>query len=74
MNQKELINVLANKHGLPKDFAERILKTILNTIIQEVRKTNFVRLRNFGTFQAKRSHRKIRVKFDDSDNIFRYYG
>ena len=74
MNQKELVNVLSHKHGLPKDFSERILKTILNTIVHEVRKTNLVRLRNFGTFQAKKSHRKTRVKFDDSDNIFKYYG
>jgi nucleoid DNA-binding protein len=74
MNQKELINTLAKEQELPKDFAERILKSMLNTIVSKLKKGDVVRLRNFGTFQIKKSHRKYRVKFDDSDNIFKHYG
>ncbi len=30
-----------------------------------------VRHRNFGTFQAKKSHGQVRAKFDDSKNFFK---
>lgn len=74
MNQRELVNALAREHDLPKDFSERIIKTILTTIIYNLKKGSIVRLRNFGSFQTRKSHGKTRVKFNDSDNIFRYYG
>lgn len=74
MNQKELINILVKEHNLPKSFAEKILKTLLNTIVSKLKKGDIIRLRNFGTFQARKSYNKTRVKFDDSENIFKYYG
>lgn len=74
MNQEELTNKIAKTHRLPKNISERILKTILKTITGETQKGKKIKIRNFGTFKAYKSHGKIRVKFDDSDNIFKYYG
>lgn len=74
MNQTEFINKLAETHSLPKSLAEKLFKTMLNTIVSQLKKGDVVRFRNFGTFEIRKSHRKYRVKFDDSDNIFEYYG
>ena len=71
MNAKELTEVVSKKQGLSKAFSNRILKTVLNTIRKELKHKRLVRLRNFGTFQARKSHGKIRAKFDDSKNFFK---
>lgn len=71
MNFKELAYVLAKEYGFSKTLSQRILKTILKTIVAELKKGNRVRLRNFGTFQARKSHGKLRAKFDDSKNFFK---
>ncbi len=70
MNQKELTRLLANEYNLPLALAARILETLLTTITAELKKGNLVRLRNFGTFQARKSHGKLRAKFNDSQNFF----
>jgi len=71
MNISELIGILSKEHGLSKALSSRILKTIFETIRDQVKQNRIVRLRNFGTFQARKSHGKIRAKFDDSKNFFR---
>ncbi|MBA7491556.1 hypothetical protein ES702_02104 [subsurface metagenome] len=71
MNKQQLINTISREHGYPKAESERILNTILQTIKTELRKGHLVRLRNFGTFQARKSHGKVRAKFDDSKNFFK---
>lgn len=71
MNITELALVISEEHSLSKSFSTRILKTILNTIRKELKQGRPVRLRNFGTFQAKKSHGKLRAKFDDSNNFFK---
>ena len=73
MNIGELSEVIAKEHGLPKGFSRRILKTVLNTIRKELKPGHLVRLRNFGTFRARRSHGKWRAKFDDSKNFFKIH-
>ncbi len=70
MNITELALVISEEHSLSKSFSIRILKTALNTIRKELKQNRMVRLRNFGTFQAKKSHAKLRAKFDDSKNFF----
>ena len=70
MNSKELARILSKEYHLSQGLSNQILKTILKTIISELKKGNLVRLRNFGTFQAKKSHGKLRAKFDDSKNFF----
>ena len=69
MNRKELIEILYKEHGLPKAFFNSVLDTILDTISRELKKGNLVRLRNFGTFQARHSRGKIRPKFNASKNF-----
>lgn len=71
MNITELASVIREEHSLSKSFSIRILKTVLNTIRKELKQNRIVRLKNFGTFQAKKSHGKLRAKFDDSNNFFK---
>ena len=71
MNMAELAKAIATKHNLSKAFSNRILKTVLNTIRKELKQRHRVKLRNFGTFQARISHGKLRAKFDDSKNFFK---
>lgn len=70
MNSKNLARILSKEYQLSQNISNQILKTILKTIVSELKKNNFVRLRNFGTFQTKKSHGKLRAKFDDSKNFF----
>lgn len=74
MNQAGLIKSLSKTFGLPKNLAEKIFKHTFSTIAKETKRGNRVRIRNFGTFEARFSHGKRRVKFDDSKNIFKHYG
>ena len=71
MNTKELTELISKEHGLSKALSNRILKTVLETIRKELKKNLPVRFRNFGTFQARKSHGKVRAKFDDSKNFFK---
>ncbi len=71
MNIKELTEVISKEHNLPRALSNRILKTTLETIREELKHKRLVRLRNFGTFHARKSHGKIRAKFDDSKNFFK---
>ena len=70
MNLKDLARILFKEQYLSQDISIQILKTILKTIASELKKGNTVRLRNFGTFRARKSHGKLRAKFDDSKNFF----
>ena len=71
MNSKELARILSKEYHLSQDLSNQILKTILKTIASELKKGNTVRLRNFGTFSARKSHGKLRAKFEDSKNFFK---
>ncbi len=71
MNSKELARILSKEYHLSQDISVQILKTILKTIIGELKKGSLIRLRNFGTFSARKSHGKLRAKFDDSKNFFK---
>jgi len=71
MNSKEIARILSKEYHFSQSLADSILKTILKTIVSELKKGNPVRLRNFGTFRARKSHGKLRAKFDDSKNFFR---
>ena len=71
MNVSELTGVISKEHALSKAFSNRILKTVLNAIRKELKHGRIIRLRNFGTFEARKSHGKLRAKFDDSQNFFR---
>ena len=61
---------LRKNHGLSWAESSRILETVIETIREQLKQGHLVRLRNFGTFQARKSHRKIRAKFNASKNFF----
>jgi nucleoid DNA-binding protein len=71
MNFKDLTRTISREHNLSQALANSILQTILQTISSELKSGRRVRLRNFGTFQARKSHGKLRAKFDDSKNFFK---
>ena len=71
MSLKELARILSKEYHLPQDLSNQILKTILKTIALELKNGHLVRLRNFGTFRVRKSHGKLRAKFDDSRNFFK---
>ena len=61
MNRKELAGRVATEHGLSQAAAERVLKTVVETIVTTVRKGGEVGIVGFGTFkQVKRAARKGR--------------
>ena len=71
MNLKDLAQILSKEYQLSRSLANSILQTILQTISSELKSGRRVRLRNFGTFRARKSHGKLRAKFDDSKNFFK---
>lgn len=71
MNLRGFTRVLSKEYGFPLVLSNQIIKTILKTIRDELKQGHKVRLRNFGTFYAKKSHGNLRAKFDDSKNFFR---
>jgi len=70
MNHRELTEEIRKNHGLSWAESSRILDTVLETIREQLKQGHLVRLRNFGTFQARKSHGKIRAKFNASKNFF----
>ncbi len=71
MNLKDLARILSKEYHLSRSLANSILQTIFQTIASELKSGRLVRLRNFGTFSARKSHGKLRAKFDDSKNFFK---
>jgi nucleoid DNA-binding protein len=71
MNLKDLARILSKEQHLSRSLTNSILQTILKTIVSELKQGHLVRLRNFGTFTARKSHGKLRAKFDDSKNFFK---
>jgi len=71
MNIAELTGVISKRFFLSKSFSNELLDTVLETIREELKQKRLVRLRNFGTFQARKSHGKVRAKFNDSKNFFK---
>ncbi len=71
MNHRELAEVIRKDHGLSWAESSRILETVIETIRAQVKQGHLVRLRNFGTFQPRKSHGKIRAKFNASKNFFK---
>ena len=51
MNKTELIEHLASKHELTKAEAGRILETLLDAVVTNVKKGNAVTLPGFGSFK-----------------------
>lgn len=53
MNRVELVEIIADKHGLTKVAAAEILGTITQTITTTVKKNGVVQILGFGTFKQQ---------------------
>ncbi len=53
MNKTELITVVAQKTDLSKRDAERVVKTVFDTITEELAKGDKVQVNGFGTFEVR---------------------
>jgi DNA-binding protein HU-beta len=56
MNKAALIEVVASKTKLTKKQVEEVLETMLDSIIESLKKSEEVVLTGFGTFSAKVRH------------------
>ena len=50
MNKEELITQLSVKSGSTKEIASKVLEAFIETVMQEVKNGNELRLLGFGTF------------------------
>jgi hypothetical protein len=53
MNKSELIGIVAEKSGITKKDAERVVNATLDTIAAELKKGEKVQLSGFGIFEVK---------------------
>lgn len=53
MNKTELITIVAQKTDLSKRDAERVVKTVFDTITEELAKGDKVQVIGFGTFEVR---------------------
>jgi len=53
MNKLELIATVAEKAGLPKKDAERVINAAIDTVSASLAKGERVQLTGFGTFETK---------------------
>lgn len=74
LNQEEFVELLADRHGIPDAWAEDILKDVLGIVGGALKQNIRVRLRNFGTWEMRESHGKVRPKFNASKNLLEQYG
>jgi DNA-binding protein HU-beta len=51
MNRNDLATLLAEKHGLSKAGAAKVLTTVIDALCTELKKGNSVALAGFGTFK-----------------------
>lgn len=59
MNKTELISAVAEKAGLTKKDAERVVCATLDTIVAELAKGERVQLSGFGIFEVKAREARV---------------
>lgn len=59
MNKKELISIVAKKSDLTLTQSQAAIEAVCNTVIEELKSGEEVRLNGFGTFKART--RKARI-------------
>ena len=59
MNKTELIAVVAEKSGIAKKDAERVVNATLETITAELKKGGKVQLSGFGIFEVKARQARV---------------
>ena len=59
MNKTELISVVAEKSGIAKKDAERVINAAFETIAAELKKGEKVQLTGFGIFEVKAREARV---------------
>ena len=59
MNKTELISVVAEKSGITKKDAERVVNATFETIAAELKKGEKVQLSGFGIFEVKAREARV---------------
>ena len=59
MNKTELIAVVAEKSGIAKKDAERVVNATFETITRELKKGEKVQLSGFGIFEVKEREARV---------------
>ena len=59
MNKTELIAAAAEKAGIAKKDAERVINAAIDTVIAELNKGERVQLSGFGIFEAKEREERV---------------
>ena len=67
MNKTELIAAVAEKSGITKKDAERVINATFETITAEMKKFEKVQISGFGIFEVK--HREARVGRNPRTNL-----
>jgi DNA-binding protein HU-beta len=61
VNKSKIAEEIARNHDLSKDTSQRILNTVLDTIVEAVGDDRKVMLQNFGTFSSYMSKERMGV-------------
>ena len=59
MNKTELVAVVAEKAGLTKKDAERVVNATVDTIVQSLREGEKVQISGFGIFEVKSREARV---------------
>ena len=61
MNNKELINELAEEPGYTKEDSQRLVKSLIDTMSEDFEKGENVTISGFGTFEVKKRMERVLV-------------
>jgi nucleoid DNA-binding protein len=61
MNNKELINELAEESGYTKEDSQRLVKSLIDTMSEDFEKGENVTISGFGTFEIKKRMERVLV-------------
>lgn len=61
MNNKELINELAEESGYTKEDSQRLVKSLIDTMSEDFEKGENVTISGFGTFEVKKRMERVLV-------------
>ena len=59
MNKTELVAVVAQKTGLTKKDAERVVNATVDTVVENLKKGEKVQLSGFGIFEVKTREARV---------------
>jgi len=61
MNNKELINELAEESGYTKEDSQRLVKSLIDAMSEDFEKGENVTISGFGTFEVKKRMERVLV-------------